>query len=36
MQVTIDKKGNFTGVQQGDKKYSIKEWEKKVKEDFAK
>ncbi len=27
-QILIDKKGNFTGVQQGDKKYSITGWNK--------
>ncbi|WP_131797627.1 hypothetical protein [Flavobacterium psychrophilum] len=36
MQVNFDKKGNFTGVQQGDKTYNVKEWNTKVQEDFKK
>lgn len=36
MQVNFGKKGNFTGVQQGDKTYNVKEWNTKVQEGFKK
>jgi len=36
MQIKFDSKGNFTGVQQGDKTYSVDDWNKKVQEDFNK
>jgi RHS repeat-associated protein len=34
MQVNIDSKGNFTGVTQGDKTYTVKEWNKHVQSTF--
>ena len=34
MQVNFDKKGNFIGVTQGDKIYSVSEWNKRVQEGF--
>ena len=34
MTVNIDKNGNFTGVTQGDKTYSVKEWNSMVQEQF--
>lgn len=34
MQIQFDKKGNFTGVKQGDTTYSVKEWNKKVQTSF--
>jgi RHS repeat-associated protein len=36
MSVSFDGKGNFTGVKQGDKTYTVAEWNKKVKEEFNK
>ncbi|RXK85817.1 RHS repeat domain-containing protein [Filimonas effusa] len=36
MQIIFDSKGNFTGVQQGDKTYSVDDWNKKVQSDFNK
>ncbi|MCB0402253.1 MAG: hypothetical protein KDD41_09240, partial [Flavobacteriales bacterium] len=30
MEVLIDKKGNFTGVREGDKTYSVEDWNKKI------
>ncbi len=36
MQVSFDKKGNFTGVTQGGTNYSVSDWNKKVQEDFKK
>jgi hypothetical protein len=30
--VSLDKDGNFTGVQQGDKKYSVQDWNSKMKQ----
>jgi RHS repeat-associated protein len=36
IQVTFDSKGNFTGVQQGGKKYTVKEWNKLVLGKFKK
>ena len=36
MQIIFDKKGNFIGVKQGDKTYSVKDWNTKVQEDFNK
>ncbi len=35
MTVTFDNKGRFTGVKQGDKTYSVDEWNKKVKSEFG-
>jgi RHS repeat-associated protein len=34
--VTFDAKGNFTGVKQGDKAYTVAEWNKKVQAEFNK
>ena len=34
MQVNIDKNGNFTGVTQGDKTYTVKQWNTHVQETF--
>lgn len=34
--ISTDKKGNFTGVQQGKTTYSVGDWNKKVQEDFKK
>ena len=36
MQVNIDSKGNFTGVTQGDKTYTVQEWNKHVQDTFNK
>ncbi len=36
MEVQFDKKGNFTGVRQGKNKYTVDQWNQKVKEDFKK
>jgi RHS repeat-associated protein len=36
MVVTFDAKGNFTGVKQGDKTYTVEEWNKKVQDEFGK
>ena len=36
IKVNFDKKGNFTGVTQGNKTYSVSDWNKKVQEDFKK
>jgi hypothetical protein len=36
MQVKFDKKGNFTGVIQGDKTISVEKWNKQVQENFNK
>lgn len=35
MTVTFDKKGRFTGVRQGDKSYTVDEWNKKVRGEFG-
>jgi RHS repeat-associated protein len=34
MMINVDKNGNFTGVTQGDKTYTVKEWNQKVKDEF--
>ena len=34
MEIIFDEKGNFTGVRQGDKTYSIEEWNKQVQDEF--
>jgi RHS repeat-associated protein len=36
IQIQFDSKGNFTGVQQGDKKYSVNEWNKFIQDAFKK
>ncbi len=36
MKVQFDKKGNFTGVRQDKRKYTVEQWNQKVKEDFNK
>ena len=36
MQIQIDKEGNFTGVKEGDKTYSVGDWNKKVQGDAKK
>jgi RHS repeat-associated protein len=36
IQIQFDSKGNFTGVQQGDKKYSVDDWNKYVQDGFKK
>ncbi len=36
MQVQFNEKGNFTGVKQGDKSYSVNDWNKHVQESFGK
>ncbi|MEW6774624.1 MAG: hypothetical protein AB1304_11610 [Bacteroidota bacterium] len=36
MQIQIDKSGNFIGVKEGDKTYSVEEWNKKITEDTNK
>jgi len=36
MEIKIDKKGNFTGVKEGDKTYSVEAWNAKIENDFNK
>jgi hypothetical protein len=36
MQIQIDKKGNFMGVKQGDKVYSVEAWNTKIENEFKK
>jgi len=36
MKINIDEKGHFIGVKQGDKVYSIKDWNAKIENEFKK
>lgn len=36
MEIQIDKKGNFLGVKNKDKLYSVEAWNKKIEEEFKK
>jgi hypothetical protein len=36
MQIMFNDRGNFTGVKQGERTYSVEDWNKKVRIDFDK